>query len=68
MLSRNLTQRKLNQEGDITTFAEPVKEFRGYTLKLLVSITIVQANLKNKSSFHIFTKTPEHEYKLLTFS
>ena len=22
-------------EGDITTFAEPVKEFRGYTLKVI---------------------------------
>lgn len=41
-------------EGDITTFAKPVKEFRGYTLK--VTGKIVQVNLKNKSSFHISIK------------
>ena len=39
-------------ESDITTFAKPVKEFRGYTLK----VTGKQVNLKNKSSFHISIK------------
>lgn len=41
-------------KGDITTFAKPVKEFRGYTLK--TTGKIVQVNLKNKSSFHISIK------------
>lgn len=40
-------------EGDITTFAKPVKEFRGYTLK-----TTGKYNNRtgNKSSFHISIK------------
>lgn len=42
-------------EGDITTFAKPVKEFRGYTLKVTGKYNNRTGEFENKSSFHKIT-------------